>query len=599
MEIAKHIIIVFALSLFVTEAAVSQESRISNTRQASCIVQVTMDSDIMPFGSEELDSLIYSTNVMGKAARKVFGSTETLEVPQSLPDKTEVSLRFMPSTSKGRFVTYPIEIRVMKLQEKIKPAAEEFLKAIIENLHASLNDAYNRYIDEFHVQLSTATHIYEIDEKTLENAQKNNESKENAKNYIITYSDLSEDDKKVYKQLEIMVNLSNLSPDMTLEEVLNIIANSVEPPLQIQPNWRDLADNADILPTTAAEMDPLKSIKIGKAMDILMKHTSNDLANIDYVVQGGVIVIATEGTVPSNLVTMVYDVSGLISPSQSISSIKSSIEKTIEPDSWYDESIPDVYPVQSGGYGIYTPQNGEGKIDIIIGNQLSIYQTPEIQQKIQRFLDSIPIEITAEPVETTPQHVLFTQQQNLTGQKRTLEMDVARLKARQKAIEERIRTIGSQSTSKIKDDPVIKELEQIIDHQTQRLEQFKMMVERGQSPRSGLFDEEDKLSRLKIELAKRREELSETAGGEQLSALNNDLSNTVIDLAGKEAELNEIEKQLSSIESQIKAASKIDPNVLRIRQARKALEEAENRVNELKAKEANLQPPQVIAIGIE
>ncbi|MEJ2647694.1 MAG: hypothetical protein P8016_04695, partial [Sedimentisphaerales bacterium] len=133
METAKHIIIVFALVLFVTGAAISEESQISNTRQASCIVQVTMDSGIMPFGSEELGSLIYSSDVMGKAARKVFGSTETLEVPQSLPDKTEVSLRFMPSTSKGRFVTYPIEIRVMKLQEKIKPAAEEFLKAIIEN----------------------------------------------------------------------------------------------------------------------------------------------------------------------------------------------------------------------------------------------------------------------------------------------------------------------------------------------------------------------------------------------------------------------------------------------------------------------------------
>ena len=51
------------------------------------------------------------------------------------------------------------------------------------------------------------------------------------------------------RQLERKVDLSVLSLDMTLEQVLDIIANSVKPPLQIQPNWRDLEEIADILRT--------------------------------------------------------------------------------------------------------------------------------------------------------------------------------------------------------------------------------------------------------------------------------------------------------------------------------------------------------------
>ncbi len=429
--------------------------------------------------------------------------------------------------------------------------------------------------------------------------------------------------------------LSRLSPDMTIEKALDIMSKSVEPPLQFQPDWRDLADNVDVLPTTACEMNPLKSIKLGKALDILTTHISSELAGIDYIVQGGVVVIATRDKLPNNLETMVYDVSGLISPSQNISSIKSSIEKTIEPDSWYDSS-----------------DTGEGKIDVIVGNQLSIHQTPDIQQKIQSFLDSIPVEMTTEPEINISIENLNNEKQDLTRQKRLLEMDVARLEARQGAAEQRIIALSnkiqddnsvnqlkqelrfleyeiSNSTktdkhpevikmkeriAKIKEqieaenneDTITKELERLIASQIEQLDflkkQWESLVARGMAsskPSNEINEAEEKLARTKIELAKRREELAKPIGVEQLSSVNDNLSMTMLDLAEKKAELQVVVKQLNELESQIKAASIIDPNVLKIRQARKALEEAEKRVNELKATEANLQPPQVIAIGIE
>ena len=624
METAKHIIIVFALILFVTVAAISEESQISNTRQASCIVKIIGNDDILSPGN--IDGIVHSPMVLGKAVNEIL---------ESSTDKVNVLNNFRVTARRtGEEFTFSFELNI-ELPENVKPVAKEFLKALLENLQTSLNELYMTYSTDMVAQLTNAQRQYKDAESQLDDALKSLESKQSQK-FVITYSDLSEADKKVYEQLEKTVNLSNLSPDMTFAQVLEVMAHSVEPALQIQPNWRDLADNADILPTTTAEMVPLKSIKIGKAMDILMPHISNELANIDYVVQGGILIIASEDALPSNLVTLVYDVSDLISPSQSISSIKSSIEKTVEPDSWYD--MDDI---------------GEGKIDIIIGNQLSIYQTPEIQQRIQKFLDSIPIEISVEPVMNISIESLNNEKQDLTSQKRLLEMEVARLEARQAAAEQIIATLRNrmqteasltilkkmrasllaeleelrntkteqhpevvavkkqideikQKIASAGEDTITAELERLVASQTQHLDtlkkQWEALVSRGMAPNEPsdeILEAEEKLARTKIELAKRREELAKPLGVEQLSTLNNNLSMAMLDLAEKKAELQVVEKQLSDIESQIKAASTTDPIVLKVRQARKALEEAEKRVNELKAKEANLQPPQVIAIGIE
>ncbi|MHC4569738.1 MAG: hypothetical protein ACYTE3_28765, partial [Planctomycetota bacterium] len=124
-------------------------------------------------------------------------------------------------------------------------------------------------------------------------------------------------DAAVYEQLEEIVNLSNLSQAMSFEEVVMELENSVEPPLQIQPNWKDLLEFADLEPTTPAMMDSLTGIKLRKALEVLVAGVSSDLAIVDYVVDEGVIVIATEDALPQKMVTRVYDITDLVGqPSQ-------------------------------------------------------------------------------------------------------------------------------------------------------------------------------------------------------------------------------------------------------------------------------------------
>jgi len=124
---------------------------------------------------------------------------------------------------------------------------------------------------------------------------------------------LSEADAAVFKQLDTVVDLSDLRPEMSFEEVLNRIKTKVDPPLQIKPNWNDLADNADIDRTTTAEMDPLTSVKIKTALDILLAGLSvTDIAELSYIVDEGIILIATEDTLPSKMVNRVYDITDLV-----------------------------------------------------------------------------------------------------------------------------------------------------------------------------------------------------------------------------------------------------------------------------------------------
>ena len=167
-----------------------------------------------------------------------------------------------------------------------------------------------------------------------------------------------------------------------------------------------------------------------------------------------------------------------------------------------------------------------------------------------------------EPVITTPINVLNDTKQNISELKRGLEMDVARLKARQNAIESRIAIISDQTVLKLQNDSITAELEKLVANQTVRLELLKKeneaQVKSGLAPKGTpdtIIEAEEKLARTKIELAKRREELGKEAGGDQLTTLNKELSYAILDLAEKKAEFQIIEKQFSEIDSQIKSFS--------------------------------------------
>ncbi len=116
----------------------------------------------------------------------------------------------------------------------------------------------------------------------------------------------------VEKQLDEIVNLPGLSPDMQLREAVNLIKNSVSPPLEILVNWGDLYNNANIDQTTPINMDPLANVTLRTALDLLLQSVSAGVSQLGYDVRDGVVRVATRQTLPSRMKVKVYDVTILV-----------------------------------------------------------------------------------------------------------------------------------------------------------------------------------------------------------------------------------------------------------------------------------------------
>jgi len=115
-----------------------------------------------------------------------------------------------------------------------------------------------------------------------------------------------------YKRRQETVDLSALTPETTFADALEILRNSADPPLRIFVNWRDLSENADVDRTTPINMEGISGIPRGAALELLLQAVGGGFAELDYVVENGVIVIATKDSLRERQKVTVYDVSDLV-----------------------------------------------------------------------------------------------------------------------------------------------------------------------------------------------------------------------------------------------------------------------------------------------
>ncbi|MCX5646896.1 MAG: hypothetical protein NTZ17_19785, partial [Phycisphaerae bacterium] len=108
---------------------------------------------------------------------------------------------------------------------------------------------------------------------------------------------------------------------------------------------------------------------------------------------------------------------------------------------------------------------------------------------------------------------------------------------------------------------------------------------------------EKNMAQARIDLARRREELSKQAGGGQLEEFTRELSRMAIDKAEKEAQLQIVRKQLDEVQRQLAQVLAFDPEAARLRTAQESLNITSGRVAELQMRLSNLQPPMVTMIG--
>ena len=122
--------------------------------------------------------------------------------------------------------------------------------------------------------------------------------------------------KTPYRQVKRgTANPSSFKPNMPFAEAIEILRNSTLPRLNIVVLWKDLEANANIYRETPIGTDGLSRVPLRTHLKVLLMSVSGGAPEkLGYVVDQGVIIIATRDSLPKKLATRIYDISDLVNP---------------------------------------------------------------------------------------------------------------------------------------------------------------------------------------------------------------------------------------------------------------------------------------------
>jgi len=131
---------------------------------------------------------------------------------------------------------------------------------------------------------------------------------------LCTAASAGASDSSVYEQLEKIVDLSAFTIHTPISSAIEILRNSTEPALNIVVLWRDLSENAFVQRDTPICMDGVSAIRLRTGLELLLRAVSSSPGDLGYVVQDGVIIVATNQSLPRKMVTRIYDIRDLAAP---------------------------------------------------------------------------------------------------------------------------------------------------------------------------------------------------------------------------------------------------------------------------------------------
>jgi len=521
------------------------QRKLSGTRAASCVVRITVDPAIVPLDLATVQGLLYSSGVAGRAARDVLhldsldNPWETLiemewlnesspqlsstggpggESSAAYDDEMMRHLRarygaqyleggpaggadypgmrsggnppdilspFRPAAAAGQSATIRLSVR---LPDSVPPAADEFMATLVENLRGTLLLAYKKYTTDLR--------------DMLEETQREHSA-------VVEMSEGGMDPATlvIKEQFSTIVDLSILTPEMPIAEAVETLKKSVDPPLSIVVLWNDLMAFASVEPSTPININGTPQMRLGTALDLLVRGFPASDTKPMWRIKGDVIVIGTVMTLGES-----------------------------------NESV-------------------------------------------------------GQPNVETDVRILAAQRNDLAGKLQDLELSLAGQEARRKAIAKWIVGTQRETHLRLADDQVTKELENLVQLSAENLSNLRKQADAGRASGMDLAQATENLTRARIELAKRREELSKQVGGGQLEQFSSEMGRIAIDKAEKEAQQEILRRQLAQVQQQLARASTFDPEAAQAHMARETLDILARRAAELQLRIANLQQSMVTTIG--
>ncbi|MCP4613595.1 MAG: hypothetical protein GY845_33315 [Planctomycetes bacterium] len=226
MEARNRFVILLALVLFASVPAQSANqpaaAQISSAHTASCLVKITFDPLVLPLDSITIDYLLHSSSVGGRLTRKILdispdqvsdifkiealGGTSGRALPEPSPmrrttptgmneyeyemmkereraGRDYTSSTSLPGSSRRTSATTAMppnsaaeQTILLKLQidlpENVKPAAEEFMYALVDGLRSTLVKVFEDYKLRYESQLKLAVQEVTSAETDLREKQK-------------------------------------------------------------------------------------------------------------------------------------------------------------------------------------------------------------------------------------------------------------------------------------------------------------------------------------------------------------------------------------------------------------------------------------------
>ena len=103
---------------------------------------------------------------------------------------------------------------------------------------------------------------------------------------------------------------SSFRPDMTLGQAIDILRNSG---LNISILWRDLELNADITRDTTIGIDGVSGVPLRTHLKLLLEALSaGSPAKLGFMIEDGIIIIATQNSLPRRVRTQTYYIRDLV-----------------------------------------------------------------------------------------------------------------------------------------------------------------------------------------------------------------------------------------------------------------------------------------------
>ena len=593
MRTARRVLLL--VTLIVLAALGTRSQRIAgeiqaDSRQMRCVIKVTADGDVVPLSLDLVESLLRSDGVAGKAAQRVFPGrsvaeefldirplggerTERLEAPGESPDANAPNEAKKQRPSETRTTLFALWVRV---PDAVKPAAREFGSALIENLRNTLQEVFAARVEELNRQLKEAEVRQEAARKEFENVVRPSVQTN------VEGIRLDPADEAVHAQLEKTVNLAAWDPQTAAGHAFEILRNSVQPPLNIIVVWRDLIENVLVDPSTAINIDGLPSVRLGAALESLLSALSDPGYPdnpVTYVINEGVITVATRSSLPRKMETRVYNLPPLIRAAWQTLEVIAIIQETIEPESWLelDASMPHAK-------GTIAPS---GDVRLIVS------QTRDVQVKIQRLLRTMSQSLTVPLPVDTPPEALSEQMQVLISYRDTLDKELDRLQENQDAIA-RERTDAERQG-----------MQQSLLNATTDLSRVVMDLEAIRDKMTGAHADE-----VERTIGKIKECIGHCSQGVRLTTppfsdlispprwWQEEQDRTLKErIIAQRRSLEEVSRRIAEMQRTLAGPRTFDPAVSRIQWAARRLEQAEARVYDLKDRIARLQPCSVTIIG--